>query len=88
MAERCAGYSSFVSSLTLPELREYFPNLHHTKTISEYNNGRHKRGIWVLNKGHFRMVNMTGSCPNFVDGACQLPGGCFLDARKRELEEK
>jgi len=78
MGEICYGHRSFVSSLSVSELQKYFPDLIPVKTASRYNDRRYRIGVAVLDKQNFRMVNMTGQCPNLEKGVCKLGEACFV----------
>jgi hypothetical protein len=78
MSERCEGTSSFPSKLTVGELRELFGEsvvVHEVFTAGRYNDARNRHGVWVLDKGEFRMVLMKG-CPVLKEGKCKLGDRC------------
>lgn len=79
MSERCEGTSSFRSELTVGQLRELFGEsvvIHEVFTAGRYNDARNKHGVWVFDKGTFRMILIKGGCPAFQNGSCSLASRC------------
>jgi hypothetical protein len=76
---RCEGVSSFPSALTVGQLKELFGEsvlVHEVFTAGRYNDARNRHGVWVLDKGSFRMVLIKGGCPMLQNGTCTLGNRC------------
>ena len=77
MIEQCRENASFPSPLTIGELGELFRGLaKEVRTAGRYNDARHKHGIWILDRGPFRMVAIKGGCPMLQNGICSLGDRC------------
>ena len=87
MSERCRGNQSFLFGGTISELRESFPGLIEVSTASKFNDARHKRDVYVLDKGKFLMVNIRGQCPDLQEGICILKERCISNIEETTTPE-
>lgn len=77
MNERCGKEESFPSALTFEELDDLFGGVAKSaSTAGQYNDARHKHGVWIFDRGELRMVRIKGGCPALKEGSCTLGEHC------------
>lgn len=83
MKEKCVENGSMVSTLSVDELREYFPEIKAVSSVGQFVDAR-KRGVYFVDQGPFRLVKVRGGCPNFQNGECRLGEKCLSNFKKDE----
>lgn len=75
MCENPVRNRAFGVSMTALEIESVFPSATEVFSRSDLFLAR-ANGLFILNEGAYRSVNLKGYCPFFKNGNCEHEGGC------------
>jgi len=77
--EICANDNSFITHLSLDQLRQHFPNLVVVDSPGRYSSSRLKDGVYAyISSTDVAYLRVVGPCPSWKGGGCERGESCFL----------